>query len=129
VGQDGESKQVIWVGREWKYFLVKGLDRPNHIDSAQQIARFTHRMASPRSLSSGVFAADGPLNRWFTGSVHPVRPAIFLTQRGMLMQALGATVVAILILYVADQFLFDGRYFVVAIATLKHVASAVGIPV
>jgi hypothetical protein len=45
------------------------------------------------------------------------------------MQALGATIVATLILIVADQTWFDGRYFGVVIEVLKHAVSAVGIHV
>jgi hypothetical protein len=45
------------------------------------------------------------------------------------MQALGATIVAALILVVTDQTWFDGRYFGVVIEVLKHAASTVGIPI
>jgi hypothetical protein len=70
-----------------------------------------------------------PLNRWFTRSAHRDRPAILSTQRSDATQALGATIVAILILVVSDQTFFDGRYFGVVIEVLKHAASAVGIPI
>jgi hypothetical protein len=43
------------------------------------------------------------------------------------MQALGATVVAALILYVADQILCDGRYSGVVIEALKQAALSLGI--
>ena len=43
------------------------------------------------------------------------------------MQTLGATVVATLVLYVADQFLFDGRYSGVVIEALRQAALSLGI--
>lgn len=43
------------------------------------------------------------------------------------MQALGATVVAIIALCVVDQFLFDGRYFGVIFEALRQVGLLVGI--
>jgi hypothetical protein len=45
------------------------------------------------------------------------------------VQALGATIVAALILIVSDQTFFDGRYFAVVIEALEHAAWAIGIPV
>jgi hypothetical protein len=44
------------------------------------------------------------------------------------MQFFGATAVAVLILFVADQFLNDGRYSGVAADVLRHAAMLVGIP-
>jgi hypothetical protein len=45
------------------------------------------------------------------------------------MQALGATAVATVILYVADQFLNSGRYFEVAANVLKQAGWSIGIHV
>jgi hypothetical protein len=53
----------------------------------------------------------------------------FAVQRAMPMQALSATAVATLILFVADQFLNAGRYSEVVAHALKHAALLVGIDV
>jgi hypothetical protein len=45
------------------------------------------------------------------------------------MQALGATAIATVILYLADQFLNAGRYSEVAINILKQVGWSIGIHV
>jgi hypothetical protein len=52
-----------------------------------------------------------------------------LKQRGIAMQALRATAVATIILYFADQYVFDGRHAVVATGMLRQFVWLVGIHV
>jgi hypothetical protein len=47
----------------------------------------------------------------------------------MPMKTLGATAVAAVALYVADQFLAEGRYFEIVADALKQVGQSVGINV
>jgi hypothetical protein len=54
---------------------------------------------------------------------------VLLKQRAMPMKTLGATAVAAVALYVVDQFLTEGRYFVVVADALKQVGQFVGINV
>jgi hypothetical protein len=67
-------------------------------------------------------------NRSLIGLAHALR--FFNCNSGaMPMQIFGATGVAALILFVADQFLNAGRYSEVAAHALKHAALLVGIDV
>jgi hypothetical protein len=52
-----------------------------------------------------------------------------LKQRGNAMQALSATAVATVILYFADQYVFDGRHAAVITGMLRQVVWLVGIHV
>ena len=52
-----------------------------------------------------------------------------LKQREMPMRALGATTVASIILYLADQFVYDGRHMEVLTGMLRQVGWLVGVHV
>jgi hypothetical protein len=59
---------------------------------------------------------------------HAASTAILHRTKGaMLVQALGATAIATLVLYVADQLLWAGRCSDVVVDALKQVGLAVGI--
>ena len=66
-----------------------------------------------------------PMVQWF----HAGSGINALKQRGIAMQALGATAVATVILYFADQYVFDGRHAAVVTGMLRQVVWLVGIHV
>jgi hypothetical protein len=65
------------------------------------------------------------VHRWHAAST----VTILLQQRAMPMKTLGATAVAAVALYVADQFLDEGRYSAIVADALKQVGQLVGINV
>ena len=65
----------------------------------------------------------------YGSAVHAGSGINALKQRGIAMQALSATAVATVILYFADQYVFDGRHAAVVIGMLRQVVWLVGIHV
>jgi hypothetical protein len=87
-GQDGGGYGFDLGRARSGIFLNPGLDRANHIELAQQIARFAHWVASPLSLSSGTRSRD-PSTPRHDGKRRPLddqgaHPSIGACWRGLL---------------------------------------------